>query len=137
MSKNELGLTLCRWAWLRPVLPRRRYNPREGCMTRLGLLLTVTVTSSLTLAAQQIPPAFEVASIKINRGGGGPIGPQTVTPDGQVSLINTAAGALIARAYPDLTVPIQIRDSMSLHEVSRGFLLKMCRRCYGHYLRSA
>lgn len=74
-------------------------------MHRLAVLVVCGFTA--TLAAQQPGPAFEVASIKINTAGG-PIGPQTVTPDGHINLINTAVGPLIARAYPDLTVPIQI-----------------------------
>jgi uncharacterized protein (TIGR03435 family) len=74
-------------------------------MHRFAVLVICGVTA--TLAAQQPDAAFEVASIKINTAGG-PIGPQTVTPDGHISLINTAVGPLIARAYPDLTVPIQI-----------------------------
>jgi uncharacterized protein (TIGR03435 family) len=38
-------------------------------MTRVGLLLATVVASGLTLAAQQAPPAFEVASVKRNTSG--------------------------------------------------------------------
>ena len=87
-------------------------------MGRMTVTLGALCVVAATLAAQQPGPAFDVASIKRNTAGG-PIGPQTVTPDGQVSLINTAVGALIVRAYPDLTVPIQILNLPAWAESDR------------------
>ena len=74
---------------------------------------TLAITATITLAAlceqgrAQEAVAFEVASLRANTSGG-PAGPATITPDGRVTILNTAIGALFPRAYPDLTTPIQI-----------------------------
>ena len=63
--------------------------------------LVVAIVGSGTLLAQTKPPAFEVASIKINRSGASGVGATTLIfqPDGRFKAVNEPLWRLIAEAY--------------------------------------
>jgi hypothetical protein len=61
----------------------------------------VAVVGSGTLLAQTRPPAFEVASIKLNRSGASGVGSTTLLfePSGRFKAVNEPLWRLIAEAY--------------------------------------
>lgn len=89
-------------------------------MTRPGLLLILIAATGLSLAAQQPPPAFEIASIKRNVDPRPPrIGTMRDTPKGEIRVVAVLARLLVLLAYPLDVAPAEVVGAPSWTDSER------------------